>query len=222
MKNTLFALLVWGTIMASGLITVNLQHNLHLPKEILNRNTITSNYSFSIDYPFITKVVDIYMVDEIRSYKQTQDIVEALNSASSNTVVNMHLAGYGGDIEPVDRIINSMLTSKANVVTIVEAPVYSGHAYIAIYGKTLVIRPYAYIMLHTTSIWGHDCSDEEGMDRGITKRKSCENFMYNHMYLTTRIIMEAPILTSDQKQDLLLGREVYIQSDAAQLIEGGK
>ncbi len=205
-------MLVMVSILVLGLISINLEHHINLPKELLNRNTIETTYVLNKDPLFIHKQYDVYMVDEIKDYRQTQDVIETLNNASSNDIIVLHLAGYGGGVEQVIRIINAMLESKAKIITQVEAPVYSGHAYISMYGKTMIVRPYAYIMLHTSSGFNEDCSTKQGVDRAETAAQSCQNFLTNHMKLVTNVILDMPFLTNEEKVQVVTGHDLYLQN----------
>lgn len=200
------------SILILGLISINLEHHINLPKELLNRNTIKTQYILNTTPFFLHKQYDIYLVDSINSYRQTQDIIETINEAKSNDIVVLHLAGYGGGVEQVVRIINAMLTSKADIITRVEAPVYSGHAYIALYGKTMIILPYTYIMLHTSSALNEDCSKEKGVDRAQTAAQSCQNFKDNHMILVTNTLLNMPFLTNQEKVQVMTGYDLYLQN----------
>lgn len=199
-----------------GIVKINFYHNMNLPKEIVNRDTILITHSFSSHYPFVVENKDIYIVDEIKGYKQTQDIIEALNSAKEGSTVTLHLAGYGGVVDSVIRIINAMKSTKANVIAQVEAPVYSGHAYIALASKTLVVEPYAIIMMHHSSGYGTEARCDkykDEVDRGQTMKDSCLNYLKSHLYLTTSIIKQLNYLTQEQKETILQGKDVYMVND---------
>lgn len=203
-----------------GFVKVNFYHNLSLPTEVLHKNTITTSHSLNLTFPFFHTNSDIYMVDEIKEYRQTQDIIQTLNEASAGSTVTFHLAGYGGQVDSVMRILNAMKMSKAHVVTEVEAPVYSGHAYIALSGQTLKIRPYTIIMMHHSSGYNQQavCDKETGTNRAMTNKDSCLLYLNTSLEVTTVIIQQMSYLTAEQKQVILEGRDLYLMNLTGKLI----
>lgn len=194
-------------VLIFGLAQINFFHHLVLPKEILNRNTIESHWVITLP---IHKQTDIYMVDTVKSYRQTQDIIEALNAAGMTDEVIFHLAGYGGDVEAVLRIIDAVKHTAADVTMLVEAPVYSGHAYLALSGNHLIIEDYGYLMLHNSSAMNIDCSTKSGVDRGMTNEQHCRAFIDAHMENMTKLILSLPIVTMEEKWSILGGQDLYL------------
>lgn len=194
-----------------GFMNVNLYHHLTLPKEVLNRNTIETKTILTLRPPFFHKQSDVYMVDTINSYKQIEDVIIVLNDASSGDKINIHLAGFGGGVEQVERILNAMTSSKALVTTIVEAPVYSGHAFIALYGTVEVFKPFSYVMLHTSSGYDEDCSTQKGMDRGMTAAAEvCQVIKDAHMSLVNKVIWGMHNISVDTQMDIITGKSVVV------------
>lgn len=143
---------------------------------------------------------------------QLTDVVKILNSAEKGDIINFHLAGYGGEVESFIRLVNVVQHSKAHVKMIAESNVYSGHAYLAVSGNELEMRPYSYLMLHTSSGYGKDCSEEEGTDRTVPNSEHCQAFLNNHINEMNYLIDNIRILTVDEKNALKSGHDIYITS----------
>src|SRR6266404_6650555 len=82
-------------------------------------------------------VTNIRLDDEILGINSYKDVAQKLQDAKTGDVIIFHLAGYGGDVEGTMDLINNIQQSNAYVIMSVEAPVFSGHAYLAISGNEL-------------------------------------------------------------------------------------
>lgn len=226
------------TAMVSGKIDINFHHNLNLPPEISNPNQAVTSYNVLT----MTKKVDVYFRDSVKNHRQIQDVIQLLNQASSRTTIVIHLAGYGGNVESYEYLSNSIKSSKATVVMSVDAPVYSGHAYLALSGHKLVMSPYSYLMFHASSALDIDCNkknygmtkakiqdmiitsaiegyDPDGLDRGVSKKTKCIQFKAAHLYNAEKMLNQLPYLTNKEKTDIIQGGDVYIQSDDPRFIK---
>lgn len=212
MKSILMAALIAALVVTSGLVDINIEHHLNLPEPFKSSNIIETHRNLSVYYPWVTKESHIYMKDELEAQKQVTDMIKVLNEAKKGDLVVFHLAGYGGNVEVFTRLINSVQSSKAHVTMVVEAPVYSGHAYLAVSGNELIMKPYSYLMLHTSSGYGYDCTKETGEDRTVPNSEHCQVFLNNHINLINYIIDNIRILTVDEKNALKSGHDIYITS----------
>lgn len=203
--------LIAAVVLTSGRININFQHNMHLPAEIHNQNTIIQTQEF-----FSRKrTTDIYIKDEIVTHKQVQDIVQVLNESVIGDIIKFHMTGYGGDVESVEYLINNIKKAKAHIIMLVEAPVYSGHAYITLSVSDIKVSPFAYIMIHTSSAVDIQCNTVEGKDRGIYKQIKCEQSKEAHLKTVNSLIDSLYVLTEDEKNRIKNGEDVYIHSDDA-------
>lgn len=214
MKTTILAVLITAIVMISGLVRLNIDHKLHLPSEISNPTSIIKSYTISSQALLgIGTVYDVYLKDEVSSYHQIANIeTEVFHNATKGDLINFHLAGYGGNADVFIRLINLVQNTQANVVMIVEAPIYSGHAYLAAAAKTIVMLPFTFMMFHTTSLYGYDCNQEQGTDRTVSNVDKCKVFYYNNVGLANAYIDTIRFLTSEEKALIKMGHDVYITS----------
>lgn len=213
-KTVLAVPLIVGALLISDKISVNINHHMVLPSGIDMQTPIRSHEFVDLNYPFIHTAYDIYLQDTIEAYKATQNIVQVLGDADKGDTVLFHLAGYGGSVESGERIINAVTATKALVTMQVEAPVYSMHAFIAVSGNKLVIQPFTYMMFHNSSAINVDCSQAEGIDRNETNEQHCIHYVNAHLSNVYKFIYErATILTPEEKQEILDGKDVYINAN---------
>lgn len=220
-----------AVVMVSGKIDINFHHNLSLPPELSNPNQAVTSYNLLT----MSRTTHIYFRDSVDNHRQIQDVIQLLNQASKNTTIIIHLAGYGGNVESYEYLSNSIKSTKATVVMSVDAPVYSGHAYLALSGHKLVIAPYTYLMFHASSAMDIDCNkknyglsksklntlslskninyDPNGLDRGVSQKTKCIQYKQATLYNSEKMLNELPYLTQEEKTYIVNGGDVYIQSD---------
>jgi membrane-bound ClpP family serine protease len=209
----IIASLILGTVLMSGLAEIHLVHKPLLP-DIITQNEVISVTDKSNALGLLGgKQIDIRLPSEIKGLDTVRPILRKLQEASRLDTVIFHLAGYGGEVDTVMTLINNIKSSKAEVIMVVEAPVYSGHAYLAISGSKLVMLPYSSLMFHTTSALGMDCSKAQGTDRTVSNVEHCEMFFGNHFYLVNRMILDFLLLTPEEKVRIISGHDVYITAD---------
>lgn len=194
-----------------GLPTINFQHHLNLPD--LDKNKITVVEIVNFDYPYLHKIIDIRLKSEIKGEDTQRDVYKILAEAQTGDTITFHLAGYGGDGFTMFELINNIKASKAIVSMIVEAPVFSAHAYLATAGQFLTMEPYSFLMFHTLSSYGTDCSKETGTDRTVSNVEHCQALQDTLNNISIKLIANTPILTLDEKLRILTGHDVYITAD---------
>lgn len=196
-------------LLALAIPGVNFYHNLSLPE--VKDDKISVRYDVNFAFPFVHKIYHISLGNEIKSkglsYYHT---LETLRQAGKNDTVIFHLSGYGGDAHTTSLIMDGVKASKAHIVMITEAPVYSGHAYIALSGHKLIMRPYSFLMLHFSSVLNHDCKEETGYDRGVSNVEHCNALKNALVTQCVQMLSDLPLLTSEEKQQIITGHDVYI------------
>jgi ATP-dependent protease ClpP protease subunit len=186
---------------------MNLIHHEEVPPQLLEHQVVT------IKDKFIGHQIDIRMDSEIGNDESVRPIIKALQEAKWDDTVIFHMAGFGGEVETVENIINNMHASKAHVITIVEAPVYSGHAYISASGDEIIMMPFTYMMFHTSSGYGTDCSTQTGTDRTVSNIEHCQAGLDAHMALVNKILASFKILTGEETVRIMTGHDVYLTAD---------
>lgn len=198
-------------LLALGIPGVNFYHHLVLPT--IYADKVETSYSVNSTYPFLHHNTDITLTDEIYGYSILYyNVIKTLREAYSGDTVTFHLSGYGGDVQTTTLIINALKTTKAHTVMIAESSVYSGHAYLLLSGDEVIMRPYSYLMLHSSSILGEDCSTNTGTDRGVSNVEHCEAFKKAALYQNDAEIWNMKYLTQDERMQLVQGHDVYLQA----------
>lgn len=201
----LLGLLLW-------LPGINVIHHIDLPK--LDPYRITSHMFVTTKYPFIHHQYDIRLENII--YGQSlfyNDIFTVLQQAHHNDVVVFHLAGYGGDGEVMEQLINNVHQSYAHVIMSVEGDVYSAHSYLAVSGNELKMSNYSFMHFHASTILNLNCKDESGVDRGVSNMEHCQTIKNAIMNQELKLIDSIPLLTPYEKVKILTGHDVIISSD---------
>lgn len=199
----------------SGLIRINVDHHMNLPPE-LNFGVVTSISEFNPQIRFgaiprvYTTHTDINMRNEIKDSATIIHILQALQQAKPGDTITFHLEGYGGAVDTVLLLISNIKLTKAFVTMSVEAPVYSGHAYLALFGDALVMSPYSFLMLHESSVIDIDCASQSGTDRGVSNVEHCQAFKLNNFLLGAQLVMDLPYVTPAEKQLIMNGHDVYL------------
>ncbi len=190
---------------------INFYHHLELPK-FYQYKTFARNV-FNINAPFFTsKKIDIYLNDEIKEPPKYYEIIDLLKNSAATDTIEFHLIGFGGELSSTTLLINNIRESKAQVIMHVEGPVYSGHAYLAANGVKLIMEPYSFLMFHTSTVINMDCSQETGMDRGVSNQEHCALAKAANILVINDLINDTPLLTDNQRLDLKSGHDVYLFS----------
>lgn len=171
-------------------------------------------FGFSLSVIFPThKIYEITLGDEIKDQDPiVKEAIKVLQHANSGDTVIFHISGYGGDLQTAIWLINNIKITKAHTIMSVEGPSYSAHAYIAASGNELKIAPYTYLMFHTSSGYGIDCSVQTGTDRTVSNVEHCEAMLKYHLGLTNQYIDSISFLTPAEKDRIETGHDVYITS----------
>jgi ATP-dependent protease ClpP protease subunit len=209
------------TILVLGLISLNFYHHIVLPDVMFKTHIIKTSF-YNTSYPFIHHEVDIQLSQEIKGYDSIHRVEQELQGASKGDLIKFHLTGYGGEVNTVLALINNIKASNALVEMDVEAPVYSGHAYLALSGDRLVMSNNSYLMLHTSSGMNEDCSAATGSDRAETNIVHCENMKKADFLIINSIISNLPILTAEEKVSVMLGHDLYLDSSVVKARQDAK
>ena len=199
------------TVLVLGLATINFNHYLHLP-ELRPIQVVQSKY-VDMTYPYIHTKTDVRLKTEVGNAASFDKLGQVLEETKKGDLVVFHLAGYGGDGESMFLLINNIKRTKAFVLMSVEAPVYSAHAYLATQGDGLTMAPYSFLMFHTISAYGYDCSQEQGLDRTVPTSIKCQQQIDILLYESNKLIMSVKFLTNEEKTAIMTGQDVYITAE---------
>ena len=197
-----------------GLPTINIQHHLTLP--VLDKYVIidTQHYGFNWHrlQVYSYKVIDIRINDTEEHEDWIKNVATTLIQAKKGDIINFHLGGYGGSVDVFMELINLVKTSPATINMIVETNVYSGHAYLAASGDTLTMLPYTFMMFHSTSALGTDCSLKTGTDRGVSNAEHCQAAIDVMVQQNKEVLSNIKLFTPEEQDRLRHGHDVYITS----------
>lgn len=213
------AAFIIGLVLLSGKAEINLQHHLNLPTEFSNRSTVESHYKniFHVG----GKIIHIRLSNQIKGPDSVKDIARELQEATKNDTVIIHVVGIGGEVNTTLYLINNIKATKAHTIMVVEGPSYSGHAYIAAAGNELHMLPYSFLMYHTSSGYGFDCSKEKGMDRTVPNSEHCQAHLDTHMATVNSYLDSINFLTVLEKLLIQTGHDVYITAEEYNKRTGG-
>jgi len=203
------AAIILGLVLISGRIDINLQHNLHLPKQMVNEPIIETHMGVF----GIANIYDVYIPVVFNHEMSLVSIKQLVNNASVLDTVRFHIAGDGGGVDMVLGLINAVKATKAHTVMIVERPSYSGAAFLAVSGDELIMRPFTYLMFHTSSAMNVNCADQKGMDRAETADAVCKKMISNHMWNLEKLIDSFIKVSAEEKAAIKAGFTVVIPAE---------
>ena len=173
---------------------------------------------------------DVYLSDSIENSEKYIELYKLINTAPSNSVIFMHLSGYGGHMDTVLRLANCYEHTNAKIISIVEGPVMSAHGFIAMLANNIVIADHSIFLFHLPAyqkidkngklignpeLYREFCRKQKGTDRGINNVQKClgvskqmdivyQNLFNKYVY---------PYMTKKEREKMLKGYDVIIQGN---------
>lgn len=95
--------------------------------------------------------ISFYFCGEIQEPQYYAELFYTLRTANETDLIYLHLNSPGGDFDTGMQIINNMVASEAQVITVLEARAYSMAAMIFLAGDDLVVHDNCQLMFHTYS-----------------------------------------------------------------------
>lgn len=138
--------------------------------------------------------------DDINIYS---DLLHVLKTSSEDDTVVLYINSEGGSLRMAIQIVNSMLTSRANVVTVLDGDAYSAATVIFMAGKEYIINPNCSFMIHNYS------AGFIGKGHEIRTRVDHVNDQVAKMMRT----FYEKILSEDEIDDVIAGRDIWMDSD---------
>lgn len=147
--------------------------------------------------------ISYYICGEIREPQFYTEMFYTLRTASSTDLVFLHLNSPGGDFNTGLQIINNVIASDAQVVTVLEARAYSMAALIFLAGDQLIVHDNCQLMFHTyTGIFAGKGNEQQA--EGVAVSKWFEKVM-------NRVCV--PFLAEAEVGMILRGNDVWMDSD---------
>jgi len=180
-------------------------------QQIKPSNAVIQKYAKYYEYSCAHNICNVYLTDTIEDDSNYLGLYKLIVESPKNTVINIHLSGYGGDVSTVVHLANAIQESKAEVDTIVEGNVFSAHAFIAMLGKHIYIQPNVLLLFHIPAVQDPKTGENITMnqlclyykgykDRGQDAYLKCleDSAAYNNMFNTLVSKYVFPYLTSNE------------------------
>jgi len=216
-------------IIVSVLFSVSALANIP-PKDLVFLSGVSSSYKSSCEVTVKGTVCHVYFSDNIQSRYSYVGLLSDLRRAESTHTYHFHLNGFGGYVNSAMAIIRAMKTTRATVITHIDGPVYSAHAYIALAGHHVSMYNLSYLMMHHSSALNSKmCAKFKKkvvLDRGQNMYKKCQDYYKAHIHIVSKLITEtySYFFTKEELSRILKGHDVYIYpSDIKKrLIDSGR
>lgn len=146
---------------------------------------------------------EIYFNEIFSEPKNYSRLFDMLRHLGENDIVRMHINSFGGNMFTGVQLINSMQTSPAHIVTILDGTAMSLAPLILFAGDSIEITDHSLIMFHDYSSSGGGKGSEQ-----LTSATAMSSF-YKGM-LTK---YATPFLTEDEIEDIVAGQDRYYNSE---------
>lgn len=176
----------------------------------------------------------IYFSNTIQAPKAYDDLIIYINNHPEIEEYNVYLAGNGGSVASVVRLINVMKHSGAKFNAIVYGNVYSAHAVLAMNLTTLkVINPQTLFLFHrpAVNVLGQyevlesicEKIPNTVRDRGVSFKAKCFQFAKQSEESYNKSIMVKPfsVLTKDEIARYKAGDDVIVTYKEMKENQGG-
>jgi ATP-dependent protease ClpP protease subunit len=142
---------------------------------------------------------DIYLYDDIGTAENYVELVQALNEATENDVINIKIATGGGDLDGCIAIIHAIRNSKAMVIGHADAIVASAGTIIFLACHNWVIGEFAYFMFH----------DGGGVMAGKFNETAKQIAAIQKLYKQIADKVYKPFFTEEEIQKIMDGADLY-------------
>lgn len=93
----------------------------------------------------------IWLDEEIKEPPYYRDALEALETASENDFIYIHIDSVGGSVGTAVKMINAIRQSEAQIMGVLENRAYSAGSLILLACPAILVKPYSTLMAHTVS-----------------------------------------------------------------------
>ena len=153
------------------------------------------------------------VIQETIQYREVFDLYDQLGRFDT---VYLHIEGDGGSVATTMLLYTKIFYSRAKTITVIEGPVHSGHAIIALMGDEIIIRDHTWFLFHTSS-YGMSienlCIGEKGkLNRGQDAQQKCLDFytFVDKRYTNFIDNIVLKVLTNDERDRYKEGFDVLI------------
>lgn len=140
--------------------------------------------------------------DSLDEFGEYDELLKKIEEITEDDRVILAVGTPGGRCDVGFMLIDHIQNIGCEVNVVVPYPTYSMGAIMALSGDSLKISPGAFLMFH-------DYSDEGGRSKGNEQFKSTEAYCEIFSYRFNSICR--PFLTKKECEDVLQGKDLYIQ-----------
>lgn len=210
------AVCIGGAVLTSDRVQLNFNHRTDLADTLTKKAKILCNKPI---FGIGAKSCDIYLGDTIGSAQSYIEVAQVLDTADKEDTITFHLQGYGGYVDGATFLYSHMKSTDATVITSVEGPVYSAHAFLGVAGDRIKVQDTALFMFHRGSLYNQEkslCYASAGTkDRRKDAYQKCVDYLHSSsdhvVKLFSRTVKNA--LTTDQWNAVLDGDDVYLTAE---------
>ena len=149
---------------------------------------------------------DIYWMYRVTDDPAIVDIIQILDSATSDVTVIFYLSGPGGAADVAARVISAMQTTEATVKTYASGECASSSALMWAYGHERYVEPGSCVMFHMSS-HGDQGNTENVYDSALVIQKYIRGIMLDPK-------IRGPVLHEDEITALTEDRrDIYLDAD---------
>jgi len=181
-------------------------------------------------HPYIVKTlnskIDIYLTDTIEEPNSYIELYYLIEQFPKGGEIYIHLAGKGGHVSSLMRFYNSIKISKATVNTVVDGPVASAHAVLAMMGANISLSKVGHFMFHKPAVYNPLTAENVSLgdicylftgkkDRGQDLKQKCvntENLAVQEVEQMAKDVFY-PYLTLDEREQIAKGFDLNITND---------
>lgn len=171
-------------IILSSLFMIGLSYNIGVTSSSACMTTIKTISKAYYTLKKNKNLTELRLSSTIAGKDEYFDLLPYFLSLTDKDVVNVYLAGNGGDVDGGEFLVSLFRTTKAHINLIVFGDVYSMHATLAVSGFNLyIINPNSLFLFHVPALESGQavspalCNDELGVDRGQSKKQKCIDFI---------------------------------------------
>ena len=149
------------------------------------------------------KQISFYLSEAIGDPLDYAEMIHTIRTAGENDSIKLHLNTPGGNVSTGIQIINAIRESAATVITVLDGEAYSMGAILFLSGDIQQVGDNGQLMFHMYSS-GLIGKGNEQLAAVLSAGKSYGKLLEN---------VCSPFLTDDEIEDVLNGRDLWIDSD---------
>lgn len=147
--------------------------------------------------------ISYYLCGDIQEPQYYTELFYTLRTASETDLIYLHLNSPGGQFDTGLQIINNIMASQAQVVTVLEARAYSMAALIFLAGDQWVVHDNCQLMFHIYS----------GSFAGRGNEQQAEVLAISSWFEKVMTRLCTPFLSASEIARILKGSDVWMDSD---------